>query len=37
MFATIVVLCAMASGLYGLIAAIERRSATMAAVAGEPA
>lgn len=36
MFATIAVLCAMASGLYGLITLVERRSATMAALVGEP-
>ena len=32
MFATIVVLCAMASGLYGLIHLIERRSLTVASL-----
>ena len=32
MFATIVVLCAMASGLYGLIHLIERRSRTVASL-----
>lgn len=36
MFATITVLCVMASSLYGLIALVERRSATMADIAGEP-
>lgn len=35
MFATITVLCVMASSLYGLIALIERRSATMADITGE--
>lgn len=37
MFATIIVLCAMASSLYGLIVVVERRSATMADLTGEPA
>jgi NitT/TauT family transport system permease protein len=35
MFATILVLCAMASALYGVISFIERRSATVADLTGE--
>ena len=37
MFATIAVLCAMASGLYGLVYAVERRSSTVAALRRAPA
>jgi len=35
MFGTILVLCAMASALYGVISVIERRSATVADLTGE--